>query len=80
MRESSYIIVGTNDEFVYIADCDGPLSVTNDAEAVVAKLIPLFYGKRIMYRDSMGQWDELMHNGKVFTGFATGHEPTGLLY
>jgi hypothetical protein len=60
------------------ADCvlvidrdDGHLSVTNDAEKVVAEILEQFgVGRRIIYRDTMGRWDELKHDGKRFTGFA----------
>lgn len=46
------------------------LSVTNDAHAVVAELAAEYGDRRIIYKDSMGAWDELKHDGAVFTGFA----------
>jgi len=53
-----------------IEDLNGPMSVTNDAENVVADLLAAGYASfRFLYRDSMGQWDELLHNGFRFTGF-----------
>jgi len=52
-------------------------SVTNDAEYVVEQLY-LEYGitdeTRIFYEDSDGRIDELVHAGKVFTGFKAGHQ------
>jgi len=50
-------------------------SVTNDAERVVGDLVELFardglLDRRVMYRDSLGVWDELQHDGRRFTGFA----------
>lgn len=55
---------------VWIEDLNGALSVTNDAEAVCAELQRGFPGYRIIYRDSMGFWDELLHDRGQFTGFA----------
>lgn len=57
---------------VWIADCGGPLdlSVTNDAEGVVERINRRFPGYRIFYRDSMGNWDELLHDADRFRGFA----------
>lgn len=55
-----------------LTDADGSVSITNDAEAVVAHVIPQLDAPsdRILYKDTTGQWDELMHNGQEFTGFA----------
>lgn len=55
---------------VWIEDLNGALSVTNDAEAVCHDLQAGFPGYRIIYRDSMGLWDELVHDHGRFTGFA----------
>lgn len=74
-RRSSYSTVAIDHEFVYIQDCNGPLSVTNDAEVVVAELLKTYPNKRIMYEDSEGNWDELVHNGSHFTDFRPGHPP-----
>jgi hypothetical protein len=58
------------EKLVWIVDEDaGGRSVTNDAEAVVAKLEADFPGYRFFYRDSMGRWDELEHEGARFTGY-----------
>ncbi len=52
---------------------DGGMSVTNDAEAVVAYLTELqrlTAGKHLIYRDTEGRWDELSHDGAgKFLGF-----------
>ena len=62
----------------YIADADdGSMSVTNDAEGVVA-----YYNNylppntRIVYQDTMGNWDELVHDNGVFKDFAPWKGPT----
>ena len=64
---------------VLIQDLDGPVSVTNDAEAVVkylhddGKLDP---DTMLLYIDSRGECDELGHDGKGnFTGFHFGVPP-----
>jgi hypothetical protein len=63
--------------WVLIEDLNGPMSVTNDAEAVVQDILLRGYLRsRILYRDSAGQWDELLHNGIEFTGFGPGYTPT----
>jgi hypothetical protein len=48
----------------------GTMSITNDAEAVVEHVLKMYPGHRIFYRDTDGNWDELVHNGKAFCSFA----------
>lgn len=57
------------DPSVLIVDHDCGLSVTNDAETVVADILREYGPVRIYYRDTMGLWDELSHDGIRFTGF-----------
>jgi hypothetical protein len=58
---------------IYLVDNDDGMSVTNDAERVVAELMAqtnkfhTYY--RIIYRDTDGNWDELCHDGAKFTGY-----------
>lgn len=57
---------------IMIYDRDGPRSVTNDAEAVIASLAAV--GIRpddytIIYLDSEGVWDGVMTEGGRFAGF-----------
>jgi hypothetical protein len=62
------------EDLVLIVDEDrGAMSVTNDAERVIAKLARdgALAGRRVLYRDSDGCWDELRHDGARFTGFAS---------
>jgi hypothetical protein len=49
--------------FVLVEDLGRGMSVTNDAEAVVAALAKKapIAGRRILYRDSEGRWDEIVH-------------------
>lgn len=80
--KASVDIVAVTEEIVFLADRDdGGISVTNDAEAVVKWTNECYPGKRIVYRDTMGQWDELRHQNGVFTEFNNyeGEVPRGLL-
>lgn len=54
---------------IWIVDDDGPVSVTNDAKAIVAELYQRHGSCRIIYRDTMGNWDELLHLNGTFYGF-----------
>ena len=66
---ADYIIDHVTEEKVFIIDENGPVSVTNDAEAVVQFEASRYPGRRIIYKDSMEQWDELAHENGEFTGF-----------
>lgn len=56
------------------ADEPGTRSVTNDAEHVCSELHGLGLlppGRRLIYRDSTGAWDEMVvRDGGLFVGFA----------
>lgn len=57
---------------VDMSNSAGTMSVTNDAEAVVSYLHAKagLGGRRLIYRDTMDQWDELLHDGNGrFLGF-----------
>lgn len=54
------------------SDASPTMTVTNDAEAVVREVVAIHGEKRIAYRDTEGQWDELQHERGVFKGFAPG--------
>lgn len=71
-NHADYGIVQVADDIVFIKDLDlGNKSITNDAEYVVESLIHAFGpGRRIVYKDSEGCWDELKHDGVRFTNFA----------
>lgn len=65
-RTSSYIIVdvdrSTDPMIVYIEDCNGLVSVTNDAENIFRKLSHN-YGKsiRVVYLDTNNEWWEMYY-------------------
>jgi hypothetical protein len=57
-------------EVVWIRDLDlGSISVTNDAVGVCRRVWHDYPGRRVIYQDSEGAWDELKHDGGKFTGF-----------
>jgi len=67
---ADYQVIKTTEQMVWLIDLDkGSMSVTNDAERVVASVNATWPERRIIYRDSMGQWGELMHEGGRFITF-----------
>jgi hypothetical protein len=64
-------------EYIYILDTGHThtQTVTNDAEAVIETLARnhSLGERRVFYKDSDGQVDELLHAGPQFTGFKAGH-------
>lgn len=64
-------------EIVFIVDLHGARSITNDAEAVTTAVFAQFGPRRIIYRDTMGHWDELVHQDGVFCGFAAYRQEVG---
>lgn len=68
--EPDYEIVEVRGGVVYLVDLDrcGP-SVTNSAELVVARVAHRYPGHEIVYRDTTGRWDEMVHHEGAFAGF-----------
>jgi hypothetical protein len=65
-----YDVVKVEHDRVFIKDLnDGGKTITNDAEAVVQEVHEEYPGRRIIYRDSLGQWDELCHHDGCFYAF-----------
>ena len=77
-NQANYIVVEKTPERVVIRDVgpwDRYLSVTNGAEGVVAELIGagiLTDGQTLLYYDTEGDLDELVHKDGKFVGFAPG--------
>lgn len=73
MKRASFDISKSDGACLWIVDTwqpnRGQLTVTNDAEKVVEVLHVLYPGARIIYRDTGGQWAELVHDGPTFIGF-----------
>ena len=60
-------------DYIALRDDDIGVSMTNDAENVIAWLAyhcQLSHFKRVFYRDTTGRWDEMKHKGGKFVGFA----------
>jgi len=76
MLRSKFAIERATDKYLYIIDT-GVLhkSVTNDAGAVLSYLYENneLGNRRLFYRDSHGQIDEIVHDSGTFKGFARGH-------
>ena len=47
-------------DIVFIRDLDGPVSVTNDAENVLAFIQQQWPGKRVVYQGTDGEWMEIV--------------------
>lgn len=70
---SCYSIGHVNDLFILIVDRDRGRSVTNDAVNIVPELDKVLNGlgnRTIFYKDSQGRFDEILHTGGLFDGFA----------
>jgi hypothetical protein len=75
---AGYEIMTANSKFIYLEDIGHTQfkTVTNDAGYVLASLNEE-YGigdKRIFYKDSFGEIDEILHKNGVLTGFKHGHD------
>lgn len=71
MPKVSWSLHKLTEDAVFIVDDDnGGMSVTNAAEAVVKDIYEFYGDRRIVYRDTMGEWDELLHNHGTFAGFS----------
>lgn len=70
---SAFLVVLVTEEAVWIVDQSSAQppkkSVTNDAENVVAHLEHHYPRRRIYYRDTDNNWDELTHEAGIFKGF-----------
>jgi hypothetical protein len=59
-KRSDYDIVCVESDRVFIIDLDlGNKSVTNDAEYVYSELQSSWPNRRVIYRDSIGEWSEI---------------------
>jgi hypothetical protein len=74
---AGYKVMTVNQKFIYLEDTGHNQfkTVTNDAGYVLAALNEEYGigGKRIFYKDSFGEIDEMLHQNGVLTGFRHGH-------
>lgn len=62
MPHADYDIVRVEKDRIFIVDLDlGNKSVTNDAERVYFDLQSQWPNRRVIYRDSMGRWYEIVN-------------------
>ena len=54
---------------LFIVDNDVGMTITNDAENVVKDVLSKYPEHRIIYQDTDGNWDELLHQNGEFAGF-----------
>ena len=75
-RAAIWHIVKVEPGIVWIVDDWNPhvLSVTNDAEQVCEDVNRKFPGHRIIYRDTEGNWDELVHANGTFQRFTAARQ------
>jgi len=67
---ATFEVVKVTDDIVWIRDLDRECSITNDAERVCDELAIEYGERRIIYRDTDGSWDELVHEHGRFLAFA----------
>ena len=83
MRAQFDVVKHESGKYIFIRDTghDTGRTVTNDAEYVIAKLYEEYGindGTRIFYKDSGGNIDEIVHSGKQFIKFLSGHKGVDL--
>lgn len=66
----TWSVYEVTDATVFIVDNDDGVTITNDAKHVVEQLWRHYDDRRIVYRDTMGNWDELIHVKGVFLHYA----------
>ncbi|ELK0756148.1 MULTISPECIES: hypothetical protein [Enterobacteriaceae] len=70
---STFSVPVQNEEFIILVDHDKGASVTNDAENVIRWLDENLAGglgqRKVYYRDTMGEYDELEHENVNFKGY-----------
>jgi predicted peptidase len=73
-----FSVMDVKNTFILIKDAghNTHKSVTNDVETVLSELASKYNiaHRRIFYIDSLGATDEIIHNGKDFMGFRSGHK------
>lgn len=72
--QCDFDVIAAFPDKLFIVDLDlGNRSVTNDAENVAAWAQKNYQGRRLIYRDSMGRWDEIIitvNNAVAFIPYA----------
>ena len=78
MRRSQWRVVEIQKDIVFIEDLNGSVSVTNDAENVFATVTSQKFSDdpitRVVYKDSDGEWWEIINNHTTWMGTGIGFE------
>jgi len=71
MLKAQFDIIHIDQKVIAIDDLYADKTVTNDAENVIKVLNKELglEGRRVIYRDTMGYWDELIHEDGEFVCF-----------
>ena len=73
MKHADYLVEEYDNDFVWIVDLNrGGKSITNDAEDIVKRMDAFYPGRRVIYKDTTGHWDELTHRNGKFVNFNSG--------
>lgn len=73
-NHADYEIVRVEDDKVFIVDLDlGNISVTNDASNVYREINNNFPNRRLIYRDTLGNWDEIVINKNLSVEYLPYH-------
>jgi hypothetical protein len=67
---ATFEVIKVTGDVVWIRDLDRGRSITNDAERVCDELAIEYGNRRIIYRDTDGEWDEFVHEHGRFLSFA----------
>lgn len=70
LPRSNYAVLQT-EPVIVIEDLDKGMSVTNDAERVCPALVARYGDKPIFYYDTMGNFDELVHENGEFKAYSS---------
>jgi len=66
----TFSIYEVTDDAIFISDNDDGVTITNNAKGVVFDIWKRYGDRRVIYRDTMGNWDELVHIKGVFLHYA----------
>jgi hypothetical protein len=70
MLKCNFSIQQITADKIFIVDNDIGKTVTNSAEEVCTHLFKIHGNKRILYKDTQGEWAELVHENGEFIGFS----------
>lgn len=74
---SSFKVVQVDADRVFIIDVNQGMSVTNDAENVRDHINQRYPNKRLIYRDSINCWDEIVSDREGLFKPYKGYVPQG---